>query len=478
MTSSQTLDPRTARLLPWIVAIAFFMQALDGTILNTALPTMALDLQESPLRMQSAVIAYMLTVAMLIPASGWLADHFGGRRVFISAIVLFSLGSLLCALSQSLTGLVLSRILQAIGGALMMPVGRLIILRNYPRSELVRIMGFVTIPGLMGPLLGPALGGWLVEYASWHWIFFINLPVGALGCWVAWHYLPDIRQPSPSRFDGLGFALFSAAMLLLSLALEGAGSLNLTSSTVLLLVFSGIGALAAYGLHAKRDPEPLFSLQLFRNHTFLIGTLGNLFTRLGSGAMPFLTPLLLQLALGYSPAEAGLSMVPLALAAMAAKPLATPLIRGLGYRWVLVGNTLLLGLMISGFAMINHDTSRYLLWGYLAIFGLINSVQMTAMNTLTVIDLYGKDMSAGNSLLSVNQQLSMSIGIATAAALLGGFIDLQQLPDAEKVLQGFHWSYLCLGVLTVISAAIYAFLKPNAGRTPSETEQAMRATTD
>ncbi|HCF4781020.1 TPA: MFS transporter, partial [Pseudomonas aeruginosa] len=194
MSEPFQLTPRIARQLPWLVAVAFFMQALDGTILNTALPSMASSLNENPLRMQAVVIAYLLTVALLIPASGWIADRFGTRRVFLGAVLLFSLGSLLCALSPSLELLVGARIVQGVGGALMMPVGRLVILRVYPRQDLVRVLSFVTIPGLLGPLAGPTLGGWLVEYASWHWIFLINLPVGLLGCLVAMKLMPDLRS--------------------------------------------------------------------------------------------------------------------------------------------------------------------------------------------------------------------------------------------------------------------------------------------
>lgn len=464
MNPPMLLDAHSAKILPWIVAIAFFMQALDGTILNTALPTMAVELNVSPLRMQSAVIAYMLTVAILIPASGWLADRFGGRRVFIAAIALFSFGSLLCALSQSLGLLVLSRIIQAIGGALMMPVGRLIILRNYPRAEFVKVMSLVTIPGLMGPLMGPAVGGWLVEYTSWHWIFLINLPVGALGCWAAWYCLPNIRHSEPSRFDLGGFILFSGAMLMLSLALEGMGSLELSRAQLLLLLLFGIGCMSAYWLHAAKAPNPLFSLELFKTHSFSVGLLGNLFTRLGTGAMPFLTPLFLQLALGYSPSQAGLTMIPMALAAMGAKTIADRLIKGLGYRQVLLGNTFLLGLMIAGFALINPGYPSYYLYLYMALFGAINSVQMTAMNTLTVIDLHGSAMSSGNSLVSVNMQLSMSLGIALAAAILAGFVDIQQSPAGPSLIQGFHWTYLCLGALTLVSCGIFWQLKPGTGK--------------
>ncbi|PPV34558.1 multidrug transporter subunit MdtD [Ectopseudomonas oleovorans] len=461
-TSLPSLDPRTARLLPWIVAIAFFMQTLDGTILNTALPAMAADLGENPLRMQSVVIAYMLTVALLIPASGWIADRFGTRRIFFGAIALFSLGSLLCALAESLSMLIGARVIQGLGGALMMPVGRLVVLRAYPRSELVRIMSFITLPGLLGPLIGPSLGGWLVEVASWHWIFLINLPVGLLGCWAALRHMPDLRGPERSRFDTAGFLLFGAAMLLITVALEGLGELHLPTMRVVLLLLGGMACLAAYWLRAGRIEHPLFAPSLFHTRSFAVGIIGNLFARLGSGALPFLTPLLLQLAMGYSPAQAGMSLIPLALAAMAAKPLARPLIERLGYRNILTSNTLLLGALIASLALVDGDTSTLQLIIQLSLIGACNSLQFTAMNTVTLIDLDDREASSGNSLLSVVVQLAMGLGVASAAALLSGFS--RELGDSGQVLQAFQATYLCVGVLSMLAAAIFLQLDRQDGR--------------
>ncbi|OEC33376.1 drug resistance transporter, EmrB/QacA subfamily [Pseudomonas cuatrocienegasensis] len=457
------LDPRTARLLPWIVAIAFFMQTLDGTILNTALPSMARDLAEDPLRMQSVVIAYMLTVALLIPASGWIADRFGTRRIFFGAIVLFTLGSLFCALSHSLSQLIGARVLQGLGGALMMPVGRLVVLRAYPRSELVRIMSFITLPGLLGPLIGPTLGGWLVQYTSWHWIFLINLPVGVLGCWAALRFMPDLRGPERTRFDAPGFILFGAAMLLITIALEGLGELHLPPVRVVVLLIAGLACLAAYWLRAGRTPSPLFAPALFHTRAFAVGILGNLFARLGSGALPFLVPLLLQLALGYSPAQAGMSMIPLALAAMAMKPLAKPLIDRLGYRRILTGNTLLLGALIASMALVDGSTSQAWLLIHLGLIGAFNSLQFTAMNTVTLIDLRDNEASSGNSLLSVVVQLSMSLGIAAAAALLSGFTPPAGSADGS-VLGAFQATFLCVGLLSMLAAGIFLQLSPEDGR--------------
>lgn len=464
MPISPALDARTARLLPWIVAIAFFMQTLDGTILNTALPAMARDLLEDPLRMQSVVIAYMLTVALLIPTSGWVADRFGTRKIFFGAILLFSCGSLLCALSTSLTQLVAARVIQGIGGALMMPVGRLVVLRAYPRSELVRIMSFITVPGLLGPLIGPTLGGWLVEYASWHWIFLINLPVGVMGCIAVWRVMPDMRSAERSRFDTPGFILFGAAMVLITIALEGLGELQLAHMRMMLLLLGGLACLAAYWLRAGQVPEPLFAPSLFRTRTFAVGILGNLFARLGSGSLPFLVPLLLQVALGYSPAQAGMSMIPLALSAMAVKPLAKPLIERLGYRAILTGNTLLLGALLASLGLVHGSTPYALLLLQLGLLGAVNSLQFTAMNAVTLIDLDDANASSGNSLLSVVVQLAISLGIASGAALLGGFSNEVGTGQISSVLDAFQLTFVCVGVVSMFAAAIFLQLSPSDGK--------------
>ena len=463
-----SLDDRTKRLLPWLVAIAFFMQTLDGSILNTALPAMARDLGESPLRMQSVVIAYLLTVALLIPASGWLADRFGTRRVFIAAIVLFSLGSLLCALSRSLPLLVAARVVQGLGGALLLPVGRLAILRGFPRGELLQALAFVAVPGLVGPLVGPTLGGCLVEVATWHWVFLINLPVGLLGVIAASRYMPNLRG-DPGRFDARGFVLFSSGLVLVSLALQGLGERAISTAASLVMLVAGLAAMVGYWLHAARSERPLFSLALFRIPTFTIGLAGNLFARLGSGAMPFLMPLFLQIGLGHSPASAGMSMIPTAVGAMLCKTFAGPLIERIGYRRVLVVNTLLLGAMMASFALVGPTLPHVALLAMLGLFGVVNSLQFTAMNTLTLGDLDAATASSGNSLLSVVMQLSMSLGVAAGAALLAAFSGVAAVAGSAEVLRAFHVTFVCAGVLSALAALIFVQLGrgEGAGGAPS-----------
>lgn len=448
------------QLLLWLVAIGFFMQTLDATIVNTALPAMARSLGESPLRMQSVVIAYSLAMAMLIPASGWIADRFGTRRVFLGALVLFSLGSLLCAYSSSLSYLVASRVLQGVGGAMLLPVGRLAVLRAFPREEFLQAMSFVTIPGLVGPLIGPTLGGWLVEYASWHWIFLINLPVGLVGCIATVKSMPDFIADDAGRFDLAGYGLLSISMIMISLALDGLSELGLRHATVLLLMIFGLVCLAAYWLRAVRHPAPLFPLALFRINSFSVGVIGNLFARIGSGSMPFLIPLLLQVSLGYSAFQAGLMMIPVAAAGIVIKRLGTPLIQRAGYRNILIYNTILAGAMIVSFALFSPAQPFWLRLVQLTIFGAVNSLQFTAMNTLTLKDLTGPLASSGNSLLSMVMMLSMSLGVAAAGGLLSTFASILDRSPGQGSLPAFHASFLCMGLITAASAWIFWQLSP------------------
>ncbi len=448
--------------LLWLVAVGFFMQTLDATIINTALPAMAASLGESPLRMQSVVVAYSLTMAMLIPASGWIADRFGTRRIFFSAIVLFVLGSVACALSQSLGQLVASRVVQGLGGALLLPVGRLSLLRTVPRSEFLQAMSFVAIPGLIGPLLGPTLGGWLVQYASWHWIFLINVPVGLLGCIATLRFMPDLRGAVQQRFDAAGYAMLALGMVTISLALDGVAELGLRQVSVFVLLVFGFASLTAYWLRAAREPAPLFSPLLFKVPTLSIGLLGNLFSRLGSSCMPFLVPLLLQVSMGYSPVQAGLMMLPIALAGMAMKRFTTPLITHFGYRRVLVVNTALVGVAMATFAFAAPGQPLVVHLLQLLFFGAVNSLQFTAMNTVTLRDLDGSMASSGNSLLSMVQMLAMSLGVAAASSVLGGYTGMFGTQASVDTLHAFQATFATMGLITLASAMIFWHLPPQA----------------
>ena len=467
---SDTATPPSSnphRRLLWLVAIAFFMQTLDSTILNTALPGMARSLGESPLRMQSVVVAYALTMAALIPASGWLADRFGTQRVFLAAITLFTLGSAACAASTQLDQLVASRVLQGMGGAMMMPVGRLTVLRSVPREKFLEAMSFVAIPGLVGPLLGPTLGGWMTEVLSWHWIFLINIPVGIIGIYATLRWMPNLQGKDQHRFDLSGYLLLTGAMLAISISLDGLSGLGLRHATVLVLLLGGLAALAAYWLRALRHPAPLFSPRLFEVQSFRVGVLGNLFARIGSGAMPFMIPLLMQLAMGYSPAQAGMLMLPVAMASMATKRATTFIIRRFGYRRVLGVNTLILGAMMASFALMWPEQPLWLRVLQMACFGAVNSMQFTAMNTVTLKDLDASRASSGNSMLSMVQMLSMSLGVTVAGALLGVFQGWFASHDPSETLSAFRATFVCIGLITAWTAWIFWQLGAEADkRTP------------
>ncbi|APZ04952.1 MULTISPECIES: multidrug transporter subunit MdtD [Kosakonia] len=445
--------------LPWIAAMAFFMQALDATILNTALPAIAQSLNRSPLAMQSAIISYTLTVAMLIPVSGWLADRFGTRRIFMLAVSLFTLGSLACALSNSLGMLVVFRVIQGIGGAMMMPVARLALLRAYPRSELLPVLNFVTMPGLVGPILGPVMGGVLVTWASWHWIFLINIPIGVAGLLYARKYMPNFTTPRRS-FDMWGFLLFGLSLVLFSSGMELFGEKVVETWLALSIIFSGIALLLLYIRHARRHPTPLISLNLFKTRTFSVGIAGNIASRLGTGCVPFLMPLMLQVGFGYPALIAGCMMAPTALGSILAKSTVTQILRWFGYRKTLVGVTLFIGVMIAQFALQTQAMAIWMLVLPLFILGMAMSTQFTAMNTISLADLTDENASSGNSVLAVTQQLSISLGVAVSAAVLRFYEGV----DGTNTVEQFHYTFITMGAVTVVSALTFMLLKAKDGR--------------
>lgn len=436
-----------------IVAVAFFMEMLDATIINTALPSMALGLGVNPLQMHSVVVAYILTVAIMLPASGWVADRFGLRNTLLWAVGLFATGSLCCALSRDLHELVASRVLQGVGGAMMLPVARLAVLRLVPRSQLMAAMNLVTIPGLVGPLLGPPLGGVLVEYASWHWIFLINLPVALIGFIAIWRLMIDGRQP-PGRFDWRGFGLLAILMACLTLALEGASHESKTRSPHLLLwVVAGASGLV-YLWHARRYATPLFSLRLLDHPSFRLGLIGNLLARIGSGALPFITPLFMQVGLGVSPIWAGLTMIPIVLGSMGMKTMVVTLVKRLGYRHVLVVASLALAVNMLLFAWAGLHGIYWVLPILLLLLGMINSLRFSTMNNLTLKDLPDELASAGNSLLSMVMQLSMSLGVTLVGYLLSLHVRTA-MASGEALHEAFMQTYLWLGLVLAAPALVF-----------------------
>jgi len=456
-------------MLPWLVAVAFFMESLDTTILNTAVPVVAKALAIPPLNMKSVLASYTLSLAVFIPISGWMADRYGTRRVFASAIGLFTLGSMLCGLATNVHVLVACRILQGCGGAMMVPVGRLTLVRTFPKFELVRAMSFVAIPGLVGPMLGPIAGGLIVNYLHWRAIFFLNLPVGVLGLILVYLHLPDYREKASRPLDMIGMILFGGGIALLSYVLEIFGEHSLNTGEVLGLLAISLALLFGYGLHAQRTTYPLLQLSLFRIRTFAAAVSGSFFTRLGIGGAPFLLPLLYQEGLGLSPVQSGLLITPQAAAALSTKFFMPKLLERLGYRTILVSNTVILGVMLMLFATIGPATPAWLIVAQAFIYGALASTQYTCMNTLAYADIPPERASNASSIASTMQQLSISFGVAAAGLTTIVFLPDRNHVSAGQIIPGLHQAFLSLGAFTILSTVIFRRLKKTDGA--AETRQ-------
>lgn len=442
----------TKKILPLILATAIFMQMLDSTILNTSLPSIAKDLNESPLNMQNAIISYVLTLALFMPVSGFLADKFGTKKVFIISLILFSLGSLLCSLSPNLTFLVIARVIQGIGGSLMTPVGKLALIKTFDKSELLKAMNFAIIPALIGPVLGPLIGGYMVDYLSWHWIFLINLPIGILGIVLSVKYMPNYFSKIID-FDFKGFLFFAAASLLLSISLEWMG--NAKNITPVLLVFlMGFIFIYLYYKHAKKEENPIFPLELFMVRTFRVGFLGNLATRLGISSIPLLIPLMIQIAYGQSAVVSGWIVAPMAITAMFGKSAVIKILNRFGYRKTLMFNTFLIGTLICLMAIPGINTSIYWFIPLILVLGFFNSIQFTSMNTISISDLRDSHTSSGNSLISVNQQIAIGFGIAFGLIILKLFEGDTQLIKGN-IHNAFRYTFLVMGILTILSGFVF-----------------------
>lgn len=457
----------TKRLLPWLVAVAFFMESLDTTILNTAVPTIAAALKVAPLSMKAVLSSYTLSLAVFIPISGWMADRFGTRRVFASAIGLFTLGSLLCGLSNNIHVLVADRVLQGCGGAMMVPVGRLTLVRTFAKSELIRAMSFVAIPGLIGPMLGPIAGGLIVAYFHWRVIFFLNLPIGIIGLCLVYLHLPDYREHS-NPLDFVGLILFGSGIALLSYVLEVFGEHTLSVREVLGLLAMSVFLLAAYGVHASKTEFPLLSLDLFRIRTFRAAVSGSFFTRLGLGGIPFILPLLYQVGMGFTPVQSGLLIMPQAIAAMSLKMTMPRIIARVGYRGVLISNTLILGVLICLFSGIGVGTSLLYIVPLAFCYGFFSSLQYTSMNTLVYADVDTEQTSNASSIASTMQQMSMSFGVAIASLLTAVFIPDRFRASPNEMIHGIHSAFFVLGGITVLSTIVFRELRSTDGASTSQ----------
>jgi EmrB/QacA subfamily drug resistance transporter len=417
-----------------------------------------------------------LSLAVFIPVSGWMANRFGTRRVFASAIGIFTLGSFLCGICTDIHMLVACRILQGCGGALMLPVGRLTLVRTFPKSELIAAMSFVAIPGLIGPMLGPLLGGLIIGYFHWSVIFFVNIPIGLAGLYMVYRHLPNYRDQRHYPLDVVGLVLFGAAVSLLSYVLEVFGETSLSGREILGLAALSAALFGAYGLNSVRTDHPLLRLALVRIRTFRVSITGNLFTRLGIGGIPFLLPLLYQVGLGFTPIQSGLLITPQALAAMSLKLTMPHILKKFGYRTVLVANTIALGLMIFVFSTIDSRTPVWLIVTVAFAYGFLTSLQYTSMNTLAYSDVNEREAAGASTIASTVQQMAVSFGVAAASLTAALFIPDRMHATPAEMIHGIHLALLTLGALTIVSTIVFYGLKSgdgdavsrhNAGELPS-----------
>ncbi len=463
------------RWLPWVVATALFMEQLDSTIVNTAVPSMAASLQVTPLSLKAVVTSYILSLAVGIPISGWMADRFGTRRVFTAAVALFTLSSALCGVAVNVPMLVAARILQGVGGAMMMPVGRLAVVRTFPKSELLSAMNFVIIPALIGPLLGPTVGGLIVHWMTWREIFFVNVPVGLVAQWLIHRYMPDYRGDGPRPLDWTGFVLFGAGTALLSWVLEVFGEHRLHAPAVLALLLLSLVLLLAYVRHALRTDHPLLRLSLFRVRTFRVAVVGGFATRLGIGGLPFLLPLLYQLGLRLPAWESGLLTMPMAAAAMGMKLVAPRILARFGYRRVLIVNTVMIGVTIGLFSLVRTGTPLAAIVAIGLAQGFFNSLQFTSMNSMAYADIDSKDTSMASSIASSLQQLSLSFGLACGTLVTAWYLGEYAQSDHEQVTTAIHHGLQTLGVITLVSSLGFWTLRPGDGDAVAKGKRAAEA---
>jgi EmrB/QacA subfamily drug resistance transporter len=452
-------DPRLRLIIPMIVAVAFFMENLDSTIIATAIPDMAKSLGTTPIRLNLAITTYLLTLAVFIPVSGWFADRFGARRIFALALFIFTLGSILCGLANSFEMLLATRVLQGLGGAMMTPVGRLILLRSFPRGQLVTAMLYMTLPAIMGPVIGPLLGGILTTYASWRWIFYVNVPFGCLGILMALSFVEDVRGEAVRRFDFGGFVVVGAGVALLQFGLENIGRPMIPVSAVIVVLVAAILLLVAFVRYARGVSAPAVDLTLFRFRSFWVGTLAGGLCRVGLNGVPFLLPLMLQVGFGMSPVTSGSLTFVSSFGALLIRPLLPWLLRLFGFAVVLIGSAIAGSGIVAGFALLRPDTPHWMIGLYVAIYGLIRSAQFMTSNTLSYADLPAEKLSSATSLGGVLQQLSISFGVSIAAMMLG----LVSWENPILTQESFHQVFLLTAVIPLLAIPGFFYLRPEDG---------------
>jgi EmrB/QacA subfamily drug resistance transporter len=451
--------PKGTRVIPFIVAFGFLLEGIDSTCITTAIPEMAVSLNVSPVSLNLAITSYVLSLAVFIPISGWVADRFGSRRVFCAAIIVFTLGSLACGLATSLPMLVAMRALQGIGGAMMTPVGRLILLRTFSRQQLVTAMAYMSIPSLLGPTIGPLLGGVLTSYANWRWIFLINLPIGALGIYMTLRYVRDVEPPIRTRFDIGGFLLCGAALALLQFAIENIGRHVLPTWIVLAVAAAAAICMVLYIRYARVHTDPVLDLNLLRIRTFRVANVAGGLCRTAMNAAPFMLPLLLQVGFGRSPVESGTITLMLGLGAFTVKPVSAALLRWLGFSRLLTTNAVISGFAIAGFALFDADTPTWAMIAYVMAFGIFRTMQFTSINGLGYSEIPPEQLSRSVSLGGVAQQLTNGFGVSLSAAML----NLLAAPGEGLSIHDLRITFILMGVVSLASLPLFMQLKPADG---------------
>ena len=448
-------------LISLIVACAMFMQNMDSTVIATALPVIAHSLNESPLRLNVAITCYLLSLAVFVPISGWTADRFGARRVFSAAIVVFVLGSIGCGVSNSLTMLVVSRIVQGIGGAMMVPVGRLVLLKTVPRSELVRAMSYVSLPAMLGPVTGPPLGGFIATYGSWRWIFFINIPIGLLGLVMINLFIEDFRETGARPFDIRGFVLTGIGLASLAFGFETIGRGAVPAAVTFSLLIAGSICTYFYIRHATRAEHPVIDLSLLRIPTYAAATAGGFLFRMGMGALPFLMPMMLQVGFGLSALNSGLLTFASAAGAMSMKLGVNTILRTFGFRAVMCGNAVISAGFLIAYALFQPSTPHVVIFLSLLAGGFFRSLQMTSINSLSYADVPPAMLSRATSLTSMCQQLSQAVGVGTGALLLFIFIAMRGEPHPTPL--DFSFAFVAVGCIGMLSVPFFLKMSPDAG---------------
>jgi EmrB/QacA subfamily drug resistance transporter len=444
------------------VACALFMENLDSTVIATSLPAIAKDLHEDPISLKLALTSYLISLAIFIPASGWAADRFGARTIFRAAILIFILGSILCGISATLPGLVGARIVQGLGGAMMVPVGRLLLLRSVERSELVNALSYLTVPALLGPMTGPLLGGFITTYFHWRWIFWINVPIGAVGIILASIFVEDVKDGAAWPLDVTGFLLCGLGLPFVLFGLGGAGRGLIPWEAAIFLAGSGTVALSAYVLHARHAAFPLLDLKLLSIKTFRASVIGGSLFRIGIGSIPFLLPLMLQTGFGLTAFHSGSITFIAAVGAMAMKATALRILRFFGFRRVLVFNAMLSAAFLGCYGFFTPSTPVAVMMSLLLVGGFVRSLEFTSLNAIAYAEIDSAKMSAAVSFASAAQQLSLSLGVAAGAGALQGFA-LFRPELAVLAPENFKWAFIAMATVSLSAAAVFLRLPADAG---------------